>query len=110
MARRRGGRKRAIGTRAPMLVPLRPNERGVSTLFRTSSPMASASAFLRSSMIAPGSASRWWRTRRSRACAWRGSSIASSSGAAGQDPIIHHLTGHARGKMFAPANIRLLFS
>ena len=25
--RRRGGRKRAIGTRAPMLVPLRPNER-----------------------------------------------------------------------------------
>jgi putative transposase len=27
MAHRRGGRKRAIGTRAPMLVPLRPNER-----------------------------------------------------------------------------------
>jgi putative transposase len=27
MVRRRGGRKRAIGTRAPMLVPLRPNER-----------------------------------------------------------------------------------
>ena len=25
--RRRGGRKRAIGTRAPMLIPLRPNER-----------------------------------------------------------------------------------
>jgi putative transposase len=25
--RRRGGRKRAIGTRAPMLAPLRPNER-----------------------------------------------------------------------------------
>lgn len=25
--RRRGGRKRAIGTRAPMLVPLAPNER-----------------------------------------------------------------------------------
>lgn len=28
--RRRGGRKRAIGTRAPMLVPLRPDERWVS--------------------------------------------------------------------------------
>ena len=25
--RRRGSRKRAIGTRAPMLIPLRPNER-----------------------------------------------------------------------------------
>lgn len=25
--RRRGGRKRAIGTRAPMLIPMRPNER-----------------------------------------------------------------------------------
>jgi len=25
--RRRGGRKRAIGTRAPMMIPLRPNER-----------------------------------------------------------------------------------
>lgn len=27
MVRRRGGRKRAIGTRAPMMIPLRPNER-----------------------------------------------------------------------------------
>lgn len=27
IVRRRGGRKRAIGTRAPMLIPLRPNER-----------------------------------------------------------------------------------
>ena len=25
--RRRGGRKRAIGTRAPMMIPMRPNER-----------------------------------------------------------------------------------
>ena len=27
MVRRRGGRKRAIGTRAPMVLPLAPNER-----------------------------------------------------------------------------------
>ncbi|WGD32305.1 IS3 family transposase [Ancylobacter sp. WKF20] len=27
MVRRRGGRKRAIGTRAPMMIPMRPNER-----------------------------------------------------------------------------------
>ncbi|KFC66784.1 Transposase [Bosea sp. LC85] len=27
--RQRGGRKRAVGTRAPMLVPLRPNERWI---------------------------------------------------------------------------------
>jgi putative transposase len=27
MVRRRGGRKRAMGTRAPMLIPLAPNER-----------------------------------------------------------------------------------
>ena len=27
MVRRRGGRKRAIRTRAPMMIPLRPNER-----------------------------------------------------------------------------------
>ena len=33
--RRRGGRKRAIGTRAPMLVPLMPNDGGRSTLCRT---------------------------------------------------------------------------
>ena len=26
-ARRRGGRKRAIGTRAPMMIPMRPNDR-----------------------------------------------------------------------------------
>ena len=50
--RQRGGRKRALGTRAPMQVALRPNERGslelASPAFgssRTNSPMAADSAF-----------------------------------------------------------------
>ena len=42
--RRRGGRKRAIGTRAPMLVPLA--SAGRWTSYRTSSRMAAASASL----------------------------------------------------------------
>jgi putative transposase len=37
--RRRGGRKRALGTRAPMVVPIAPNDRWIS------SPMAAACAF-----------------------------------------------------------------
>jgi putative transposase len=42
--RRRGGRKRAIGTRAPMLVPMAPNDPGHSTSCRINSPTAAASA------------------------------------------------------------------
>ena len=41
--RRRGGRKRAIGTRAPMLIPMAPMIAGRSTSCRISSPTAAAS-------------------------------------------------------------------
>jgi putative transposase len=41
--RRRGGRKRAIGTRAPMLVPMMPNDRWLLDLCRISLPTAAAS-------------------------------------------------------------------
>lgn len=42
--RRRGGRKRAIGTRAPMTVPMAPNSTGRSTSCRISSLTTAASA------------------------------------------------------------------
>jgi transposase InsO family protein len=42
--RRRGGHKRAIGTRAPMLVPMAPNDRWSLISCRISSPTAAASA------------------------------------------------------------------
>jgi putative transposase len=40
MVRKRGGRKRALGTRAPIPVPLRPNDAGRSTSFPISWPVA----------------------------------------------------------------------
>jgi putative transposase len=43
--RRRGGRKRAIGTRTPMTVPMAPNDRWSLASCRISSRMAAASAF-----------------------------------------------------------------
>jgi putative transposase len=42
--RRRGGRKRAIGTRAPMMAPTAPNDAGPSTSCRINSRTAAASA------------------------------------------------------------------
>jgi putative transposase len=64
--RRRGGRKRAIGTRAPMMIPLRPNERW--SLDFVADQMTDGRRFgsWRSSTTAPGSAWHWWRTRRCR--------------------------------------------
>lgn len=54
--RRRGGRKRAIGTRAPITVTVAPNDRWSPDFVRISSPMTAASASSPSSMIAPASA------------------------------------------------------
>jgi putative transposase len=68
--RRRDGRK-AIGTRAPIMTPLAPNERWSLDFVSDNSPTAGVSAFSRSSMIAPVNAWRWWPTPRSRACASR---------------------------------------
>ena len=41
----RGGRKRSIGTRAPMTVPMAPNGRWSLDFVSDQSPMAAASAF-----------------------------------------------------------------
>ena len=70
--RRRGGRKRAIGNRAPMLVPMAPNDRWSLDFVSINSPTAAASASLPGSMIAPANAWRWWPTPRSPASGWRG--------------------------------------
>jgi len=75
VVRRRGGRKRAIGTRAPMMIPARPNERW-SLDFVSDQLTAAASASSLSSTTARGSAWRWWRTHRFPATGWRESSIA----------------------------------
>lgn len=57
--RRRGGRKRAIGTRAPMAIPQGPNQRwSVDLPHTTSSPTAVDSGSSPPSTTSPGSA---WR-------------------------------------------------
>ena len=69
--RKRGGRKRALGTRRPMAVPQAANERWslefASRTFGSSampSPMVAGSGFWRSWMISRGSAWRWSPTPR----------------------------------------------
>ena len=69
MIRRRGGCKRAIGNRAPMMIPPASNERWSLDFISDNSPTAAVSSFLRSSMIAPANAWRWWPTPHSRASA-----------------------------------------
>jgi hypothetical protein len=81
--RRRGGRKRALGTRAPMTMPQGPNQRWTSTLSRISSSMAAASASWSSSTTLRESAWRSSSTPRSPASASSGSSMHSSPFAAG---------------------------
>jgi transposase InsO family protein len=77
--RRRGSRKRAIGAKAPMLIPLAPpTSVGASISSQTNSPTDVVSAFSRSSTTAPANAWRWQSTPHSRAFAWRGNWIASS--------------------------------
>jgi putative transposase len=66
--RRRGGRKRAIGTRAPTMIPVAHDDRWSLDFVSdqlTSSPTAVASASSPSSMTAHASAWRWWPTPRS---------------------------------------------
>ena len=69
--RRRGGRKRAIGTRAPMLIPMAPNDRW--SLDFVSDQLTDSRRFRILSMTAPEKAWRWWPTPRSPASVWRGS-------------------------------------
>jgi putative transposase len=76
--RKRGGRKRAIGTRAPMLVPMTANDRW--SLDFVSDQLTDGRRFrvLKSSMIAPGNAWASSPIHRSRAfgllVSWIGSS------------------------------------
>jgi hypothetical protein len=56
--RRRGGGKRALGTRTPMTIPRAPISAGVWTSYPMGWPMAAASASWRSSTTSRGSA---WR-------------------------------------------------
>jgi putative transposase len=79
--RRRGGRKRAIGTRAPMMIPLAPNERW-SLDFVSDQLTDGRRFFSPSSMIVRGSAWRWWPISRFPASAWRENWTSSSSIAA----------------------------
>ena len=62
--RRRGGRKRALGSRAPMTLPQGPNQRWSLDFCRMLSPMADGSAFWRLSMTLRANAWRWCRTPR----------------------------------------------
>jgi putative transposase len=67
--RRRGGRKRALGTRRPMLVPDRANVAGASTFSPTRSRTVAASGCSPSSTTIRASAWRSSPTPRSRVCA-----------------------------------------
>jgi hypothetical protein len=71
MVRRRGGRKRALGTRAPMLVPQWPNDRWsldfAADQFIDGRPPAHPS---RDRPTAPANAWRWFPTLRSPASGW----------------------------------------
>jgi len=56
MVRKRGGRKRALGTRCPLALPSRPNERWSLTSSAMPSRMVAASVFWLSSTTSPGNA------------------------------------------------------
>ena len=77
--RRRGGRKRALGTRAPMAIPQDRNLRW--SLDFVSDTLVSGRRFriLTWSMTSPESAWGWWWIPRSRACGSCASSIGSSN-------------------------------
>ena len=65
--RRRGGRKRALGSRAPLALPQGPNQRW-STLCMISLATAGVSASSPWLTISPASAWRWSPTPRYRVC------------------------------------------
>ena len=82
--RRRGGRKRALGTRAPMAMPQGPNQRwSLDFVSRRIRPTAAASASWPWSTTSRGNAWRWWPTPRCRDCGSRANSTPSSPRAAG---------------------------
>jgi len=66
--RRRSGRKRAVGTRAPMALLQGPTSAGAWISYRTRSPMAGGFASWRSSTISLVNAWRWSPIRRCPAC------------------------------------------
>ena len=65
--RKRGGRKRALGMRAPIALPGGRNERWSLDFVSEASPTGGASASWRSSTTSRASAWRWWRIPRCRA-------------------------------------------
>ena len=69
--RRRGGRKRALGTRVPMAVPDRPNARWSLDFAHDQMTDAGASASSRWSMTAPANPWHSSPIRRSPACVWQ---------------------------------------
>lgn len=85
--RRRGGRKRALGTRRPMQTPDQPNIRWSLDFVSTPSLTDAASGFWRLWMTTPANAWRWSPTPRCRACGWRVNSISLSCVAAGRTPL-----------------------
>ena len=72
--RRRGGRKRALGTRAPMTLPQGPISVGASTLSAMCWPMVAAFGCLLSSTTSHASAWHWSSTPQFPAAGWHASS------------------------------------
>lgn len=83
--RRRGGRKRALGTGAPMAIPQGRNQRWSLTSCRMRLPVAGGSGSSRWSMTSPASVSGSSPTPRSRACAWCGNWTGRRTVAPGDD-------------------------
>jgi hypothetical protein len=80
--RRRGGRKRALGTRAPLSIPQGPNKRWSLDFLSDALSTVGASAFSRSSTTLPANAWRWSPTRPYPACVSCASSRRASQGVA----------------------------
>jgi transposase InsO family protein len=102
--RRRGDRRRALGTRRPMLVRIAPTPAGASTSSPTPSPKAVASGCWLSWTNTRGSAWRSSPTPRCRDCVWCANSTPSSAGAAGGTPS-SPTTYYVRKQRQALANI-----
>jgi transposase InsO family protein len=75
MVRRRGGRKRALGTRAPLVFPRRRTNAGRSISCPISSAITVASASWPSSTTSHENAWRSWRTHPCQAHGWHASWI-----------------------------------
>ena len=64
VVRRRGGRKRALGTRAPMALPQGPNQRWTLDFVSDTSGRGRRFRCLSWSTTSPANAWRWWRIHR----------------------------------------------